>query len=249
MGRILCIGDSNTYGYDPHFYFGDCYGLVCFKMPVGMSLLLRQLNNPKECRINNLILCRFCCAAAKTWQIITSAIPTFQKDLRLFNCRSNNCGQNGREIPKWESQFSAYAQMVREELPLALVTVMLGSNDLLQSSRFTAEDVTRRMEVFLSYLIGVLPNIRFLLIAPPSMQSGEWVREKRLLTESAWLGGCYADLATRLGIAFVDAGGWSVGLCYDGVHFTTEGHRAFAVGVDRLLNSLDYSDKGKTGRL
>ena len=83
MGRILCIGDSNTYGYDPHFYFGDCYGLVCFKMPVGMSLLLRQLNNPKECRINNLILCRFCCAAAKTWQIITSAIPTFQKDLRL----------------------------------------------------------------------------------------------------------------------------------------------------------------------
>ena len=25
MTRILCIGDSNTYGYDPRSYFGDRY--------------------------------------------------------------------------------------------------------------------------------------------------------------------------------------------------------------------------------
>ena len=24
--RILCFGDSNTYGYDPRGFFGDCYG-------------------------------------------------------------------------------------------------------------------------------------------------------------------------------------------------------------------------------
>ena len=26
MGRIVCVGDSNTYGYDPRSYLGGRYG-------------------------------------------------------------------------------------------------------------------------------------------------------------------------------------------------------------------------------
>ena len=159
MSKILCIGDSNTYGYDPRSFLGDRY--------------------PEEVRwIGRL--------RGAGWEMI-------------------NCGQNGREISVRETQFAFFVQMLREEQPLGLVTIMLGTNDLLQHPWLTAENVAARMEAFLSYLISALPGVRFLLIAPPPMQPGEWVAEDRLLVESARLGKCYKELASRLGIAF--AGG------------------------------------------
>ena len=182
MSRILCIGDSNTYGYDPRSYFGDRY--------------------PEDLRWTGLL-------QKAGWEII-------------------NCGQNGREIPAREAQ------------PLDLVTVMLGANDLLQHSRYAAEDVTARMETFLSYLIATLPGVRFLLIVPPPMRSGAWVNEDRLPVASARLGKYYREVAARLGIAFADSGEWDVGLCFDGVHFTPEGHRAFAEG---MLTALQQQNR------
>ena len=192
MSRILCIGDSNTYGYDPRSFLGDRY--------------------PEEVRWTGLL-------HKAGWEMI-------------------NCGQNGREIPARETQFASFAQMLREEQPLGLVTIMLGTNDLLQHPRFLAEDVAARMEAFLSYLSSALPGARFLLIAPPPMRSGEWVADDRLLVESARLGKCYRELAARLGIAFADAGEWNVALCFDGVHFTPEGHKAFAEGISVYLRDI-----------
>ena len=193
--RILCIGDSNTYGYDPRSYFGDRY--------------------PEDIRWTGLL-------SRAGYEII-------------------NCGQNGREIPTREVQFASFAQMIRETQPLDLVTAMLGTNDLLQHSRFTAEDVTERMDRFLSHLILSLPDARFLLIAPPPMQPGEWVNEKRLVTESARLGHCYAELAARLGIGFTDAGEWGVELCFDGVHFSPAGHGMFSARIQKILHQTNDS--------
>ena len=34
-----------------------------------------------------------------------------------------------------------------------------------------------------------------------------------------------------LGGRFADAGAWGIALAYDGVHFTGQGHRAFAEGM------------------
>ena len=38
-------------------------------------------------------------------------------------------------------------------------------------------------------------------------------------------------LAERIGLRFADAGKWNISLAYDGVHFTEQGHRAFAAGL------------------
>ena len=38
-------------------------------------------------------------------------------------------------------------------------------------------------------------------------------------------------LAGQLGIRFADAGKWNISLAYDGVHFTEQGHKAFAAGL------------------
>ena len=108
---------------------------------------------------------------------------------------------------------------------------MLGTNDLLQGHR--PEAVSKKMELFLLRL--ELTRGKILLVAPPPMKPGEWVPTQELADDSTVLAGCYRMLSQRLGVRFVDAGQWEIPLAYDGVHFTEEGHRAFAEGLYQYL--------------
>ena len=82
------------------------------------------------------------------------------------------------------------------------------------------------------FLTGVnLGRDKLLLVAPPPVEPGAWVQEKSLPAAAAELTRLYRQLAAALGIRFADAGAWGVTLAYDGVHFTPEGHRAFAAGL------------------
>ncbi|MDY3859279.1 MAG: lipase, partial [Candidatus Limivicinus sp.] len=58
---------------------------------------------------------------------------------------------------------------------------------------------------------------------------------QELIGQSVRLAEAYRALALRLGIGFADAGKWRISLCFDGVHFTEDGHRAFA---GRLVKTL-----------
>ena len=178
--RLVCFGDSNTYGYDPRSFLGG--------------------RDPAECRWTDLL-------AERTGLEVV------------------NLGQNGREIPPGAGSLAGLPRWDD------LLVVMLGSNDLLCHPCFTAGDVAARMEQFLN----TLPPCRVLLVAPPPMAPGEWVTERRLLSESAALAGEYEALARRLGIGFADAGQWGVELAFDGVHFTENGHRAFAKGIQEAV--------------
>lgn len=129
-----------------------------------------------------------------------------------------NLGENGRCIPRRAVTFPAN---------IDLLIVMLGTNDLLQGC--SPEQAMERMECFLLSL--PLERKRILLIAPPPMTLGEWVPDQTLVESSRILARCYRDLAGRLGFRFADAGNWNVSLAYDGVHFTEQGHRAFADGL------------------
>lgn len=189
MKKLLCYGDSNTFGYDPRSRLGGRY--------------------PEDVRWTDLL---------RTAHSVTEA------------------GQNGREIPRRETEVSGLRQLLEQTTPDVL-TVMLGTNDLLQSPRFTAVDTAERMERFLTAL-PVTGGTRILLIAPPPMVPGTWVRESRLVEQSALLGDCYQSLAKRLDIAFADAGAWGVELLFDGVHFSPAGHRAFAGGISKALAEL-----------
>ena len=129
-----------------------------------------------------------------------------------------NLGENGRCIPLRPVTLPADAD---------LVIVMLGTNDLLQGC--TAEKATDRMKRFLQSL--PLAPEHILLIAPPPMAPGEWVTDSSLIESSRMLAKYYRELAGQLGVRFTDEGDWHVTLAYDGVHFTEQGHRAFAQGL------------------
>jgi len=190
--RIVCYGDSNTYGYDPRSYLGGRY--------------------PEVVRWTGLL-------NAAGWKVI-------------------NQGENGRSIPRMDYEIESAVKAVRDSNADILV-VMLGSNDLLQRPELAAEICGERMERFLTAILAeIQANLKILLVAPPPMEAGAWVSDPSTIEASRQLAGCYEATAHRLGIAFADAGGWDVGLAYDGVHFSEKGHLAFAKRMRRALDTL-----------
>ena len=129
-----------------------------------------------------------------------------------------NTGQNGREIPSGAPDFPADTD---------LLIVMLGTNDLLQGR--SPEQAAERLERFLSGIS--LKQDKILLIAPPPVTLGEWVPSPQLIDDSHTFARLCRALAERMGIRFADAGKWDISLTYDGVHFTEQGHKAFAAGL------------------
>ena len=129
-----------------------------------------------------------------------------------------NMGQNGREIPSMAPNFPADTD---------LLIVMLGTNDLLQGR--SPEQATENLNRFLSGIS--LDRSKILLIAPPPVQLGAWVPGQQLIDDSNTFAQLCQTLAEQLGIRFADAGKWDIPLAYDGVHFTEQGHRAFAAGL------------------
>ena len=129
-----------------------------------------------------------------------------------------NMGQNGREIPSVAPAFPADTD---------LLIVMLGTNDLLQGR--SPEQAIERLERFLSGIS--LKRNKILLIKPPPMAMGEWMPIPQLIEDSRTFARLCQVLAERLGIRFADAGKWDIPLAYDGVHFTEQGHKAFAAGL------------------
>jgi lysophospholipase L1-like esterase len=143
-----------------------------------------------------------------------------------------NAGENGREIPRWEGERMCFDLMLANQKPIDLLTIMLGSNDLLQGNSVDA--VIKRMESFLEH-IDLEPS-KILLIGPPTMQLGEWVPVQTLIDASVALNHEYKALSERLGVHFVNAGEWNIPLTFDGVHFTEEGHKAFAESLATYLH-------------
>ena len=131
-------------------------------------------------------------------------------------------GQNGREIPSAAPAFPADTD---------LLTVMLGTNDLLQGC--SPEQAAEKLERCL--LDIPLDRSKILLIAPPPMALGEWVPSRQFVDDSHTFARLCQVLAEQLGIRFADAGKWDISLAYDGVHFTEQGHKTFAA---RLLEEL-----------
>ena len=175
--KVICFGDSNTYGYDPRGYFGGRYGA--------------------DNRWVDIL------AVETGWEI-------------------RNMGQNGREIP-------SFVPALPDDTDLLIV--MLGVNDLLQGR--SPGQIAERLKGFLSGIS--LDRSKILLIAPPPVTPGAWVLSQQLIDDSHTFAQLCQALAGQLGMRFADAGKWDVPLAYDGVHFTEQGHKAFAA---RLLEEL-----------
>lgn len=179
--KIVCIGDSNTYGYDPRSYFGGRY--------------------EKTVRWTGRL-------AEAGFEVV-------------------NLGMNGAEIPHRAATAEHLQRRLEQLLPIDVVTVMLGSNDLLQG--LTPEETTQRMERFLD----TLRDFPVLLLAPPRMRRGAWVEQEPLIAASEQLAAQYAALAKRRALPFHDPGACET--AHDGVHLSPTGHAQFAESLTAFL--------------
>lgn len=168
--KIICIGDSNTWGYDPRSFWGEQY--------------------PSQCRWTDIL-------GDKIGATIV------------------NEGENGRKTTDFSEKSYEDADYI---------VVMLGTNDILEGK--TASETKSNMSRFLEKIPCKLNKA--ILIAPPALALGAWVSDPEQIMQSKLLGQEYAALSRILGVRFVDAVSWEIPLCYDGVHFTEEGHRRFA---------------------
>ena len=199
--RILCYGDSNTYGYDASVYFGG----------------------------------RF--PEAQTW------VGRLNADPDLSGFAFINFGENGRCIPDDSWSLVELQETVQRFAPLRLITVMLGSNDLLSLRRPRMEAVAGKMDSLLTYLLH-LPAVagdpsRLLLIAPPRTQITRMDPYLSAFDEAAALfGSAYRQLAETYQVHFADAGSWDLPLAQDGVHLTEKAHENFAAEMKKVLAGI-----------
>lgn len=187
MKKIICLGDSNTYGFDPRNYIATRY----------------------DC----------------PWTDILT---------EQYEIEAVNLGENGLTIPNNPFEEEFFDGKLRQKLPADAVTVMLGTNDLLNSYVPHETVISFCMETYLRHLLQTFPNVKLILIAPPPVN----ILIPSKDSASRRLADYYRALAERLGIGFADASQWNLELAYDGVHLTEDAHRSFALHLKEALEEL-----------
>lgn len=122
-------------------------------------------------------------------------------------------------------------------VPLDLVILMLGTNDLKPRYAVTAFEIARSLERLTRIVRAEAPGADILLVAPPPVApagvqapvfAGAEARQATLPAE-------IAAAADRLGCGFVDAGPHVAVSEIDGIHWEAGAHRAFGAVIARAV--------------
>ena len=203
--KIVCYGDSNTYGYDPSFYTGGRYP----RKERWTTLLAESLDG--------------------MWEVAVDGMP-------------------GRMIPGAGRGTSMVLDSLRSEMPVDLLAIMLGTNDLLSMRHPDASAVAAKMDNLTGSAKEEL-SADILLIAPPRIRftdpsctepfvQGTEMYERECLEQSALLARYYREIAARHGAFYADASSWELELAFDGVHLSAAGNAVFAKELEKVIRRL-----------
>lgn len=207
MKRVLCYGDSNTWGYDPD---------------TGARF-------PPEVRWSGVLADR-----------LGSGYSVIEEGLNGRTTRWDDPIEQGR------NGFTFLRPCIDSQMPLDLIVVMLGTNDLKRRFHLTASDIAESASALAEEARRLATTrdgarAEVLLVAPPPLtrltdldQMFAGARET-----SRQLAHYFGVMARRRGLPWFDAG--SVIACsdLDGIHFDADAHRtlggALADEVRRLI--------------
>ena len=208
MKNILCFGDSNTWGYDP---VNDCrYDFE--KRWTG--ILSKQLS--------------------KKAHVYEAGIPDM-----TFGWESPTLpDRNGIKV------CNAF---LTAAMPLDLMVITLGTNDTKNCYHAGPEEISIMAENLIKKTLGHEwaddSGMEILLVCPVPMdqRAAELFKDNMSMDSvktSQRLHSALERTALRCGVHFADAGEWNVTLCMDGCHYTGEGHKNFADGIERTICRL-----------
>ena len=137
-------------------------------------------------------------------------------------------GQNGREIPGHDLEFSALFYRMQRAEPLDLFIFMLGTNDLLVTMYPDPAAVGERMRKALKRISEKVPAEKILVLGPPLINMPAENGYPAVNSSDGSLSRALRDAASDCGCAFLDTMPWGAPLAWDGVHLSEEGHAVFA---------------------
>ena len=158
-------------------------------------------------------------------------------------------GLNGRTtvfdepLRSLRSGAAVLPMLLEAHAPLAAVVIMLGTNDCKTVHRAAPEQSAAGLERLARMVLdseagvdGAAPLLLLVAPAPIGGMPAEVATEYRGgAAKSAALAPLYAEVASRLGCEFVDAGQYLAPDPVDGVHLDAEGHRRLAGALAPVL--------------
>ena len=140
-------------------------------------------------------------------------------------------GMNGRCLPRVLDGL--FQELVRSTNAEDMLAMMLGTNDILLTSRPDVSRTVNRADELLNYVKEHCAG-KFILIAPPYISDS--YPDLQLYHDcSVEMNRQFMTLAQQYNIVAMDAGSWNIPMESDGVHFTEQGHLEFA---KRFLQNL-----------
>ena len=130
-------------------------------------------------------------------------------------------------------------------MPVDLVIVMLGTNDLKYRFAATASDIADSIEVLVRSIqrseagpAGAQPAV--LIVTPPPMLEIGWFAEMFLggAAKSLQLAGLFRDTAKRTGASFVDAAEFVESSTVDGIHLDSDAHRVLGGEIAKVVQAM-----------
>lgn len=134
---------------------------------------------------------------------------------------------------------------LESHMPLNLVILMLGTNDLKHRFAATASDVADSVEILVTAIqrseagpAGAPPAI--ILVAPAPMHEVDRLAEmfRGGAATSLQLGTMLRDVAHRCGVQFVDAGEIVESSAVDGIHLDSDSHRVLGMELAKAVQGL-----------
>jgi lysophospholipase L1-like esterase len=134
---------------------------------------------------------------------------------------------------------------LESHMPLDLVIVMLGTNDLKHRFAATASDIADSVEILIRAIqrsesgsAGVAPAV--LVVAPPPMQEVGGLADMFLggAAKSLRLPGLIKGVAQRTGATFFDAGAIVESSAVDGIHLDSDAHRLLGAALAKAVQAL-----------
>jgi lysophospholipase L1-like esterase len=159
---------------------------------------------------------------------------------------------NGRRTV-WEDPFkpgrnglTGLAQRMEIHSPLALVILMLGSNDFQSMHPHRAWHAALGIGALVAAIRTApiepgMPVPPVLIVAPPVLQEARGVMARKFsgaAERSAGLAAAYREISSELGCPFVDAGGIVEVSAIDGIHLDREQHAVLGNALASVVAEL-----------
>jgi len=159
---------------------------------------------------------------------------------------------NGRRTV-WDDPFkpgrnglSGLAQRIEIHSPLALVMLMLGTNDFQSVHAFTASHSAQGIATLVNAIRRApiepgMPVPPVLVIAPPPIQAARGAMAGKFsdaASKSAGLAAAYREVCAGLGCHFFDAGAVTGTSTVDGVHLDADQHALLGAALAAVVATL-----------